>query len=346
MHTLQQLRSGELAGATRLDLSCGLREFPREIFELADSLEVLNLSGNALDSLPDDLGRLHRLKVLFCSANDFAELPAAVGDCPALSMVGFKSNRIERVPAAALPPALRWLILTDNRIATLPEELGRRPLQKLMLAGNRLEALPESMAACEGLELLRIAANRFQRLPAWLATLPRLAWLAYAGNPLCRLPALADSGIAALDWSELSLEGLIGEGASGVIHRAGWRQPDGSTRTVALKLFKGEVTSDGTPASEMAACLAAGRHAQLIEVLGRLAGHPQGRDGLVLELLDGAYRNLAGPPSLESCTRDVYPSGLRFELATALRLAASLAGLMDHLHGRGISHGDFYAHNI
>ncbi len=258
MHTLQQLRSGELAGATRLDLSCGLREFPREIFELADSLEVLNLSGNALDSLPDDLGRLHRLKVLFCSANDFAELPAAVGDCPALSMVGFKSNRIERVPAAALPPALRWLILTDNRIATLPEELGRRPLQKLMLAGNRLEALPESMAACEGLELLRIAANRFQRLPAWLATLPRLAWLAYAGNPLCRLPALADSGIAALDWSELSLDGLIGEGASGVIHRAGWHQPDGSTRTVALKLFKGEVTSDGTPASEMAACLAAG----------------------------------------------------------------------------------------
>ncbi|MFG8039765.1 protein kinase [Pseudomonas aeruginosa] len=346
MHTLQQLRSGELAGATRLDLSCGLREFPREIFELADSLEVLNLSGNALDSLPDDLGRLHRLKVLFCSANDFDELPAAVGDCPALSMVGFKSNRIERVPAAALPPALRWLILTDNRIATLPEELGRRPLQKLMLAGNRLEALPESMAACEGLELLRIAANRFQRLPAWLATLPRLTWLAYAGNPLCRLPALADSGIAALDWSELSLDGLIGEGASGVIHRAGWRQPDGSTRTVALKLFKGEVTSDGTPASEMAACLAAGRHAQLIEVLGRLAGHPQGRDGLVLELLDGAYRNLAGPPSLESCTRDVYPSGLRFELATALRLAASLAGLMDHLHGRGISHGDFYAHNI
>ena len=28
MHTLQQLRSGELTGATRLDLSCGLREFP------------------------------------------------------------------------------------------------------------------------------------------------------------------------------------------------------------------------------------------------------------------------------------------------------------------------------
>ncbi len=105
MHTLQQLRSGELAGATRLDLSCGLREFPREIFELADSLEVLNLSGNALDSLPDDLGRLHRLKVLFCSANDFDELPAAVGDCPALSMVGFDDHGLAVEEAVELGDA-------------------------------------------------------------------------------------------------------------------------------------------------------------------------------------------------------------------------------------------------
>ncbi|KSP85517.1 protein kinase [Pseudomonas aeruginosa] len=308
MHTLQQLRSGELAGATRLDLSCGLREFPREIFDLADTLEVLNLSGNALSRLPDDLGRLRRLKVLFCSANDFDELPAVVGECPALDMVGFKSNRIERVPAAALP-----------------EELGQRPLQKLMLAGNRLQALPESMAGCERLELLRIAANRFQRLPAWLAGLPRLAWLA---------------------WSQLTPGELIGEGASGAIHRGDWWQADGSRRAVALKLFKGGVTSDGTPASEMAACLAAGRHPQLIEVLGRIAGHPQRREGLVLELLGDGYRNLAGPPSLASCTRDVYPPERRFDLATVLRLAGSIAAVMTHLHGRGIGHGDLYAHNI
>lgn len=69
MDTLAQLRAGRLAGATRIDLSCGLTEFPREVFDLADSLEVLNLSGNALDSLPDDLHRLDRLRVLFCSDN-------------------------------------------------------------------------------------------------------------------------------------------------------------------------------------------------------------------------------------------------------------------------------------
>ena len=44
MDTLAQLRAGQLAGIKRLDLSCGLTEFPREIFDLADSLEILNLS--------------------------------------------------------------------------------------------------------------------------------------------------------------------------------------------------------------------------------------------------------------------------------------------------------------
>jgi predicted TPR repeat methyltransferase len=45
---LTQLRTGKLQGITRLDLSCGLTELPDEIYQLADTLEILNLSGNAL----------------------------------------------------------------------------------------------------------------------------------------------------------------------------------------------------------------------------------------------------------------------------------------------------------
>ncbi len=102
-------------------------------------------------------------------------------------MVGFKANRIRRVPAAALPPRLRWLILTDNQLSELPPEIGRcTRLQKLMLAGNQLQSLPAEMANCTGLELLRIAANRLSALPEWLLSLPRLSWLAFAGNPFCQ----------------------------------------------------------------------------------------------------------------------------------------------------------------
>ncbi|HUD32383.1 MAG TPA: protein kinase, partial [Variovorax sp.] len=101
---LRPLRAGELAGATRVALACGLTEFPRELFALADSLEILDLSGNALDALPEDLHRLHRLRVLFCSDNRFTALPASLGACARLEMIGFKANRIARVPAEALPP--------------------------------------------------------------------------------------------------------------------------------------------------------------------------------------------------------------------------------------------------
>lgn len=344
MNTLQQLSNGELAGARRLQLNCGLTEFPREIFALADSLEILDLSGNALTTLPEDLPRLHKLRVIFCSGNPFTELPAVLGQCPQLDMVGFKSCRIASVPGAALPERLRWLILTDNAVAELPPEIGRcTRLQKLMLAGNRLTALPGELAECRNLELLRIAANRLTQLPDWLFSLPRLSWLAYAGNPFCEnLPSVA---VDRVDWAKLTLGEKLGEGASGVIHRADWQAGE-ATQPVAVKLFKGALTSDGLPQSEMHACLAAGEHPNLIPVLGQVADHPGHVDGLVMALIGHGFKNLAGPPSLESCTRDVYAADAAFSLDAALRLARGIAAAAAHLHAQGIAHGDLYAHNI
>jgi hypothetical protein len=349
MHTLQQLRSGALAGVQRLSMRCGLTEFPREIFALADTLEILDLTGNALSSLPDDLHRLHKLRILFCSDNQFTELPAAVGGCAALTMVGFKANQIRDVPAAALPPQLRWLVLTDNQIEELPAALGERPqLQKLMLAGNRLRALPDSMAQLHKLELLRIASNQLSALPDWLPSLPHLTWLAYAGNPFSEQheDVLVHTPSAEIDWSMLTLRDKLGEGASGVIYRADWQRSADAAEPVAVKLFKGEMTSDGSPLSEMAACLGAGAHPNLIPILGHIEDHPDGAHGLVMSLISPAFHNLAGPPSLDSCTRDIYADDKRFELAAALRIARGIASAAAQLHAHGILHGDLYGHNI
>ena len=345
MNTLAQLKAGQLAGATRLDLSCGLTEFPREIFELADSLEILNLTGNALSRLPDDLHRLTRLRVLFCSDNAFTELPASLGQCATLSMIGFKANQISHVPAAALPPQLRWLILTDNRISQLPDELGRRPLlQKLMLAGNRLAQLPESLANCRSLELIRIAANRLPHLPRWLLTLPSLTWLAYAGNPVEMAADLAsEDATPNIPWTDLELGDVLGEGASGIIRQALYKP---QALPVAVKLYKGTITSDGSPLHEMQACIAAGLHPNLIKVRGRVVGHPDDQSALVMDLIEPSYRNLAALPSLASCTRDIYTADTRFSLDVALRMARAIASVAAHLHRHGITHGDLYGHNI
>lgn len=346
MHTLDQLRSGQLKGIRRLDLSASLTHFPEEIFTLADSLEVLNLSDNQLSDLPEDLHRLHRLQVLFCSNNCFEHVPESVGRCPSLRMVGFKSNRIRTLSAKALPAKLRWLILTDNCLETLPAELGDcSELQKLMLAGNRLRELPASLAKLHKLELLRIAANQLPALPDFLLQLPSLAWLAHAANPFDAADT-AESHTPDVHWADLQLGEVLGQGASGIIHRADWHRADGQRQAVALKLFKGQMTSDGTPQSEMAACLTVGQHANLIGAIGRVVDHPQGDQGLLLSLVEPRFSILAGPPSLESCSRDVYPSDWRAPFMTALRVAMGIASALRHLHERGVTHGDLYGHNI
>lgn len=350
MHTLEQLKRGELAGATRLDLSENLEAFPPEIFDLADSLEVLNLSGNKLSSLPDDLPRLHRLRILFCSDNAFTEVPSVVGRCASLEMVGFKANRIRTVAPGALPPLLRWLILTDNCLEALPAEIGAcSRMQKLMLAGNKLRALPETLANCSRLELLRIAANELPSLPAWLLDMPRLSWLAFAGNPFSdamETEILAQHPLPPVSRAQINLGAILGQGASGIIHRAEWNQPGQPLRAMAAKLFKGSLTSDGLPHSEMAACIAAGTHENLIPVAGPLAESADTLPGLLMALIDPSYQTLAGPPSLDSCTRDCYAEHRRFSAGEALRIASDVASVTAHLHERGILHGDLYAHNL
>ncbi|HWU49419.1 MAG TPA: leucine-rich repeat-containing protein kinase family protein [Asticcacaulis sp.] len=345
MHSLDDLLNGRLSGATHLKLSANLDAFPDAIFDLTDTLEILDLSGNRLSSLPHDLNRLHRLRILFCSNNRFTELPPGLGACESLRMIGFKANRIARVPPQALPPRLRWLILTDNAVETLPAELGQRPaLQKLMLAGNRLSALPD-LSACANLELLRLSANRFEALPPTLYALPRLTWLAYAGNPFTHAreaAALHEADLPHIDWSDLSLSERLGEGASGHIHAARWISRD---QSVAVKIFKGDVTSDGLPQSELSAALAAGNHDGLIPLLGR-AQSPEGRDALIMQRLPPSFRPLAGPPDFDTCTRDIYAKDTRLTTDQTQIIAADLASALSHLHHQGLTHGDLYAHNI
>lgn len=352
MQTLAQLRAGQLQGIIRLQLAENLTEFPREIFDLADTLEILDLSNNQLSTLPDDLHRLSRLKIIFASNNRFEHLPEALGRCANLEMIGFKANQITTVAATALPLQTRWLILTDNQIDTLPAAMGDlHRLQKLALAGNRLTTLPESMENCRNLELVRLSANQLQALPTWLLSLPKLTWLAFAGNPFSHTlldPHSDVTTVANVTLADIKLAEQLGEGASGVIYRGDWLNQAMITATgtaqIAVKLFKGEVTSDGYPADELDCCLTTGDHPSLIKVVAHISQKDQ--LGIVMELIPPGFSNLGLPPSLQTCTRDTFKVGTQFSVDDVVKVACQLADAMAHMHAKQVSHGDVYAHNI
>ncbi len=344
MKTLNKLCAGLLTGNTTLSLSCKLTTFPNEIFDLADTLEKLDLSNNKLNQLPDDFDKLKKLRILFLSENNFEEIPAVLAKCTALTMIGFKANKISSFGENVLPLNTQWLILTDNKIEKLPHSIGDlKKLQKCMLAGNKITSLPDSMQACKNLELLRISANALEVLPPWLFRLPRLSWLACAGNPCSVNHLEKEEGLAQIHWDKLTLHEELGEGASGLIFKGFWFC---ESSDVAVKVFKGNVTSDGYSADEMKACIAIGVHNNLTTVHGKIHEHTEDKEGLILSLIPPDYINLGNPPSLQTCTRDTYDEGTYFSFARLMHILLDVVSAAEHLHERGIMHGDLYAHNI
>ncbi len=349
--------ANQQAPALRIKLAAGLTEFPALLYCCAEQLEILDLSDNQLSTLPTDLARFVRLKRLFLTNNHFCHIPAVLAQCPALLMLSFKGNRLTEFAAAVLPEQLQWLILTDNQLPDLPADVGRyQALQKLALAGNRLTTLPDSMQHCQQLGLLRLSLNQFASFPDWLFQLPKLAWLALGANPAC---PVADKTAQQLPWlaaEAVSCLEILGQGASGVIYRAQLQQPllqaapDGSLSTlpvgteVALKRFKGWITSDGCPKDELQNYLNAGAHPNLIPVLARLQSHDL--PALAMQLIPKQFTALGLPPSFETITRDTFAPGLHLSALQLLGLARQLAAVLLQLHQRNIIHGDLYAHNV
>lgn len=344
MHTVSQLKSGQLTGIKHLKLSESLTSFPLEILQLADSLEILDLTNNSLSSLPQELTQLKKLKIIFASNNCFETLPEVLGQCQNLEMVGFKSNKIKYVPKYSLPPKLRWLILTDNRIETLPDILGERPrLQKLALAGNCLTHLPQTLSQSTNLELVRISANQLTECPDQLLGLPKLAWLSFSGNPFSQSDININS-VPEVPSSSFSLQNVLGQGASGVISKASWNtEQTAFPSDIAVKVFKGEVTSDGYPEDELRACLKVGNHPNLVQSLAQV--NEERYSALIMNLIPSHYKNLGLPPCFNSCTRDTFPEGFTLSIEQIEKIIMQMKGVFEHIHSNQVCHGDLYAHN-
>lgn len=386
-HALEQAMQHAAQPITHLKLTAALTELPAVLEKLAPQLQHLDLSDNFLSELPAWFAQCQQLQRLFLTNNRFTQLPPVLSHCHVLQMLSFKSNHLTAIPDHIIPAGIRWLILTDNQIQHLPSTMGQwQQLEKLALSGNRLTELPPSMAQCHQLSLVRLAVNRIQQWPDWLFSLPRLAYLAIGANPATYRQDARTITATPQDYSMLwpaarvQLGKVLGSGASGVIYQA---LDNDTQRDVAVKIFKGELTSDGDPAEELRHCLHAGQHPQLIPVLATLSTQtdvPTQRQAtvqnqeamqnqeathreeaaqskataqsraalpaLVMALIPPNYRALGQPPSFATISRDTFAADSQWSATQLWHWSQQAAAVLQHLQQYQLAHGDFYAHNM
>jgi len=177
------------------------------------NLEVLELQGNKLSSLPEEIRALANLRILSLSGNHLATLPTASLACtslveltasknhlfgtlfapstPSLSrlrILDVSVNRLDTLhPAdAAAPslPELRTLNIAFNNITGLPPLSSTPNLTELLAEDNKISSLPSGFTDSETLRVADFTGNDFSRLDEKIALMDSLESFRVDANPL------------------------------------------------------------------------------------------------------------------------------------------------------------------
>lgn len=127
---------------------CNLVSIPEEIGVLSRHLEVLNLLGNQLTTLPSSFGQLVNLKCLTLSCNQFKSVPSELNHLINLENLWICENQLTSLTDVAWEKLTR-LTLVDfntNQLTSVPESLAQLPKSCVLhLYNNRLTQLPKAL---------------------------------------------------------------------------------------------------------------------------------------------------------------------------------------------------------
>uniref|UniRef100_UPI00398E353C E3 ubiquitin-protein ligase LRSAM1 isoform X2 n=1 Tax=Pristiophorus japonicus TaxID=55135 RepID=UPI00398E353C len=134
--------------ATLLPKSCNIQDL--------SMLKILDLHGNRLTSLPEDMGQLFSLQVLNVEQNQLKSLPSSLATLAQLQTLNLKGNRIRKLPESLSGlRSLRMLDISQNRIQSLPQDLAQiRTLESLSLDAEAM-TYPAASVCRNGMEAIK-----------------------------------------------------------------------------------------------------------------------------------------------------------------------------------------------
>jgi leucine-rich repeat protein SHOC2 len=154
------------------------------------NLSKLDLSGNELTHIPDNICELTSLTHLDLSQNYLTEFPENILQLTQLVSLHFDDNAIQNIPKGICDlTQLKFLDLKYNSLINIPEYIGcLNRLEYLSLEGNKLEYLPDSICNLTELTYLNLYGMRLIELPINFGDLIKLTDLEIEFNRLVKLP--------------------------------------------------------------------------------------------------------------------------------------------------------------
>jgi Leucine-rich repeat (LRR) protein len=167
------------------------------------NLEVLELQGNKLSSLPEEIKALVNLKVLNVSMNRLKSLPtASLSALPLVELYATKNSLHGTLfgPAVLGMIRLQMLDVSVNQLDALSSDLAMPDLPELRtlnIAFNNVKALPD-VSPCPKLSAIFAEDNGISSLPDGFIELQHLRMADFTGNDMSRL----DEKISIMDCLE------------------------------------------------------------------------------------------------------------------------------------------------
>jgi internalin A len=193
------IAQAEREGWTELDLSGnGLQRLPREIGRL-QSLEKLILGkwddeegekGNRLTAIPQEIFQLTNLKELSIAYNQITAIPDVIAKLSNLTTLNLSRNQITAIPDTISQLSnLTTLNLSRNQITAIPDTISQLSnLASLNLSGNQITAIPDTISQLSNLITLALYSNQITSIPDAIAKLSNLTSLFLFENQITSIP--------------------------------------------------------------------------------------------------------------------------------------------------------------